>query len=121
MSLDEDIETMYNDGVTIKKMMRTLGVSYHQIYRVVVKLKAEGRAVSRSVGQKKQRIVDKDNPKHYSRNNLGTSFTIRYRQKYYGCVKTARQAERFVELMEECSWDYDKRDEVKKEVMNWGD
>lgn len=37
---------------------------------------------------------------------------------HFGSFKDARQAERFVELMKECDWDYNRRDALKQQVLN---
>ena len=117
MTLKEDIETMYNDGVTINMMLKTLHIGYSRLYTIIDELKEEGRIVPRRTGQRKQRIIDRYNPKHYSYNNHTKHYYIRRKGVYYGIVKTVAQAEKFVELMEECNWDYSKRVEIKKEVM----
>lgn len=117
MTLKSDVERLYNDGVLVKNIMRELDLNDSKFYEIVRELKAENRLILRTVGQKKWGNQYHKNPKHYSYCTLNGYFQIVYKRRYYGCVKTKRQAERFVELMKECDWDYDKRDEVKKMVL----
>ena len=117
MTLKSDVERLYNDGVLVKNIMRELDLNDGKFYEIVRELKAENRLILRTVGQKKQNAY-KANPKNYYYNRYNDSFQIRRSGVYYGSVKTKSQAERFVELMKECNWDYDKRNEVKQRVVN---
>ena len=38
--------------------------------------------------------------------------------KHFATFKKASQAERYVELMKECDWDFSQRDELKQQVLN---
>lgn len=118
MTLETEVERLYNEGVLVKDIMRTLNLHDGAFYAIVRKLKAEERLILRTPGQRKQVIYDHSNPKYYYRNDYGSSYTIRYNHRYYASVKTRKQAERYVELMKECNWDYTMKDEVKRKVMN---
>ena len=117
MSLEDEIERMYNEGVLIKDIKRELGINDNKLYSIVNELKAENRLILRTVGRKKQNAY-KTNPKNYHHNRWADTYKITYGGKYYGTVKTKEQAERFVELMKECDWDYGKRGIVKERVLN---
>lgn len=118
VELECEVERLYNEGVLVKDIMRTLNLHDGAFYAIVRKLKAEGRLILRTPGQRKWGNQYKTHPRYYSWNVHTQHFSIVYKHRYYGCVKTANQAERFVELMKECDWDYGMRDEVKRKVMN---
>ena len=117
MSLKSDVERLYNDGVLIKDIKKELGINDSKLYGVVNELKAENRLILRTVGRKKRNAY-KTNPKNYHHNRWSGTYKITYGGKYFGTVKTKEQAERFVELMKECDWDYGKRWIVKEMVLN---
>ena len=54
---------------------------------------------------------------NYSYNNITKVFEIRKNNRYYGTVKTQKQAERFVELLKDNDWDYGKRWELKLQAI----
>lgn len=115
--LKQEVETLYNSGMLVKDIVRKLKINEAYFYKIVNELKSENRLILRRGGQRKQRIYDRNNPKYYSRNTYRDSYVVKYKRRYYASVKTRQQAERFVELMKECDWDYSKRLEVKRKVM----
>ena len=117
MTLEEEIETQYNNGTLVKDIMRNLNIHHGEFYRIVRKLKKENRLILRTRGQRKWGKQYRKTPKHYSWCHGSNHFQIRRNGVYYGCVKTQEQAERFVMLMEDCDWDYTRRKEIKQEVM----
>ena len=117
MSLKGDVERLYNSDMLVKNIIQELDVSEQTFYKILNELKREGRVIPRKQGQKKQNAYRK-NPRHYYMDRHCNSVKIVKDSRYYGCVHSIEQAERFVELMKECNWDYSKRNEVKQRVVN---
>lgn len=114
---EDELIQQYKDGVPVAEIRKNLSISAPTFNKMVQQFKKEGKIQPRrkTYHRKKNK---KPSPKYYQRQWNRSGFQIVRRGKYYGYVKTRRQAERFVELMKECDWDMSMRDEVKKKVMN---
>ena len=114
---EDELIQQYKEGVPVAEIRKNLSISAPTFNKMVQQFKKEGKIHPRrkTYHRKKNK---KPSPKYYQRQWNRSGFQIVRRGKYYGYVKTRRQAERFVELMKECDWDYEKRYEVKKKVMN---
>ena len=113
----DEIIRLYNAGIPIKEIMEIVKVSSTTFNKIIRKAKEEGRVTPRRKPYRKKPRV-RDNPKFYYRNRPNGGYCVAKRGVFYGYVRTARQAEEFVRRMKECDWDYDKRYEIKKEVMS---
>ncbi len=113
---EEEIIKLYNQGLLIKEISEKLNVSSPALSRVLKKLKSEGKIIPRdNRGKTKKK---KRTPKYYHRTHPNGGFCICKKRVHYGYVKTARQAERFVELLKECNWDKSQCQRIKEEVMH---
>lgn len=106
---------MYNNDVLIKDIEKELELTHSRYQRIFKKLRVMGLLKKRKRGNyRKNKYV----PKNYSFNHTSGSFDICKKGRYFGCVRTQRQAERMVELLRECGWDYSCRDEIKRRVLS---
>lgn len=114
---EEELIKLYKEGVPVSKIREILSISGPTFNKMVKQFKEEGKIIPRrkTYHRKKNK---KPSPKYYQRQWNRSGFQIVRRGKYYGYVKTRRQAERFVELMEECDWDMNMREEVKRRVIS---
>lgn len=108
-----NVLTMYNNNVLIKDIKKQLHLSHYTYQSIFNKLKQMGLINERPKGKRKNRRKKKG----YSYNSHTDTYTVYHAGKYFGCVKTEKQAKRFIELLKGSDWDYSRRDEFKKKAM----
>ena len=115
MVCESEFIDSYNDwGISVRKIRQRLNISHEKFYEMRTKLVDEGKIEPRPFKrQKRQRHI----PKHYSYSHASEDFKIWRNGIYYGCVKTIKQAKKFVELLEANNWNVELKDELKKEAM----
>lgn len=120
-TIGDDFLRLYNDGVKVKDICKELDISKNQFQNILRRYVREGKITkvrNPNAGQKRT-ILNRNqhNPKNYFYSRQYKGFIVRRKSKYYGCFKEEKNAERFVELMRECDWDFERRKEIKKRVL----
>lgn len=110
-----EIIQLYNQGLPVQEIRAELGISSPSFNKVIKELKQEGKIRPRRRPYKK-RAKKKKKPKYYYRSSNRPGFNIVKNKRFYGYVRTAKEAELFVYLMAEYDWDYSKRYIVKQKV-----
>lgn len=114
MSCETEFIQLYNNyDIPVRKIRRKLNLSHNDFYKLRTKLIQQGKIEPRPFKRQKRQ---KHQPKWYSYSHSTQDFKIWRNNKYYGSVKTLKQAQRFVELLNENNWDYSLRYELKKQV-----
>ena len=117
--IGDDFIKLYNDGVKVSVICQRLNITRTQFQNLRQRLVRRGLITTKrnkNGGRKPQKRYQRDNPKNYH-NRQAKMFKVVYRMQYYGCFKKEEHAKRFVELMRECNWDINKKNELKKEVL----
>lgn len=119
--IGEDFVQMYNNGVSRAVICKKLGINQTQFQNLRVRLTRNGRITkvrNPNAGDKKTRKYDKLNPRNYYFCRNTGRFHVAYKNRYYSCFKNEEDAKKFVEMMRECDWDYNKRKEFKELILN---
>ena len=120
--IGDDFVRMYDDGESIVKICETLDITRAQFQNLKQRLVRRGlikNVRNRGAGRKKTILKGtKSNPKNYFYSRQYKGFFVRKKARYYTCFKKEEDAKRYVELMRECDWDFNRRYELKEKVLN---
>ncbi len=111
--LEKKFIKLYNNPqITTRKIRKQLNLEYNEFYRIRNQLLKQGKLKERKFKRtpKPKRVV-----KNYTR--IGGYYQIKKNMVYYGSCKTIKQARRMVELLKECNWDINCKDEIKKQAI----
>ena len=115
---EPEVIQQYRDGVPVAEIRKNLNIPSPTFTKMIQQFKKEGKIIPRRKPYKLKRKTQKRIPKYYVKNSNRPGYNIMKGGKYFGYVITREQAERFVELMKECDWDIDMREEVKRRVID---
>lgn len=110
----EFIKLCNNPNISLRIIRRRFGLKYNDFVKIRNRLIEEGKIQPRTFRRKKNTPHKVLN---YSFCNTTQSYQIRKNGKYYGNFKTEKQAQRFVELLRENNWDYNLKEDLKKQVL----
>lgn len=120
--IGDDFVRMYDDGESIVKICETLNITRAQFQNLKQRLIRRGlikNVRNKGAGRKRTLIREnKSNPKNYFYSRQYKGYFVRKKEKYYTCFKKEEDAKKFVELMRECDWDFNRRYELKRKVLN---
>ena len=110
--LKQQIIDLYNNSdLKVNQIIRKLNITPSQFYKI--RKQIQPQLNQRPKG--KQRTTS--TIKNFSYNHTTNNYEIRKRGVYYGSVKTHRQAERLVELLEMVGWRKELAGELKKQTI----
>ena len=118
--IKDEFIRLYEGGVKVKTICQELNISNSQYQNFRMRLNRRGElSVNRNPngGQKRSSKYNRRNPKNYHWNRETKSFHVVHCGKFYARLHDEEQARRFVDLMRECDWDYNRRFELKEKVM----
>jgi hypothetical protein len=121
----EFIKLYENRQYTVPDILEEMNIP-RNIYKKLRKHCIEENLIRLRRKPNKKKPTYKQAPKHYSCTHCkGIEYYAVHKRingvpTYFGTFRKARQAERMVELLEECDWDYSRRYELKEQVMNEG-
>lgn len=109
------IELYNNPEISVRKIQEKLEISIGT-YRKLRRHCIENKLIKSRHGRKPSA---KPVPKFYSTTKQKgiDYFHVTKKGVFYASFRKARQAERMVELLDECGWDYNLRYELKKQVL----
>ena len=115
---EEDFIQAYNDPtIPATSIPSKLGLTINEYNRLRNQLHEDGKIeLRRRIRQRNPKRLKKNKCYSLTRTGWFTYYQIVRNRKYYGTVKTEKQAKKMVELMEKVDWDKSKFNEIKAYV-----
>ena len=114
--LQEEFISMYRSGVKVTDICQRLDITNSQYQNFRRKLNRRGFNLRRSkCGRPRNQPREVKN--YFFLRDKGV-YVVRRCNQYYAYFKTEEQARKYVDLMRECDWDYNRRLELKERVLN---
>lgn len=122
----EEFARLYNNPrIPVVKIREKMNLN-HNTYRKLLKYCKENKMVKLRYKYNKwnKRYKDKRIVKNYTKirrkgyNYFMVCKFINNKDCYFATFKEEKQAQRMVELLRECDWDYSKRYELKEKVLS---
>lgn len=118
---DDFLELYANKRIRKKDICRILGITSSQFQNLRMRLVRRGliKEVRNPHGGNRKTVINhgKKSPKNYFWNRRQKKWNVKYHSHYYACFKEEEHAKRFVELMREIDWDFERRYEIKRKVI----
>ena len=113
-TVKQKVKELYNAGMPTRKIRKVLGLEFNEYQKLYRELRNNNEITPRKFGRppRKRKPV-----KNFSYIRSGGTYQIHKNGRYYGHVRTYKQAERLVELLRENDWNIDLFNNLKKQVI----
>lgn len=116
MSEYERFVELYNSPITVRELVRILGINYYCYAKYRKQALEEGRISLRRRGNCRRSKREIKNIHRAS--PWYNQFNIKHDNEYFCCVKGYNNALKIVERLEACGWDKNQVSRIKKEVLS---
>ena len=128
LKLADEYARLYNNHkIPVKEIQERMNLSQNKHYRLLAYCREHRMVKPRykynKWDKRQENIVEKSvknytivKDKHYR--YYAVRKFIKDKEYHFATFKKEEQAQRMVELLKECNWDYSKRYELKEQVLN---